>query len=762
MAEGLQKFDPDDIDAIREARKTPEDPKSQQVLIKYKSLTEPRYEGNQLVTPKFEPLDEALFASTESEGSSFGEKASTLAKGAVGATVGVAEAVNPLSLPRAIETGVRAFGEEADPEKSLLGRVGERLQKADEKSVLPRLNIDQLAAGTRTAARVAGEVGTGSIPDVTTIFKEEMKSQEDFNENFLPEGSKQIGELGAGVVALGSLAKDAPKVFKAAQGLSGKALEKMAALRGLKAVGSESVLNLGKNFKNKGREVLGIALEDAKLVERPKDQLQKANELASQLLGDVAPEVGEAMFKRTERVEELLRSNRDARSLLPEVEKLREDIQGSRDLAGEMIGHFKDFIRRDKDTIINTRGSVQRLGQVRNELALSSGESTMTRGDLRLLEEYQKILKAPVKGPRAVGSYERSASDVMKIIDKLDADLQGYYNGNLGDNVSRTFMSKLADVRGVLKDELHTMYPAYAEADNLFSLQKEAGEAIVKKIDGLGAESFVSNLFGANKTEVRNQLESLIALNKRTAESIKKLPLNAKSGSRDLNTAANQITKTFREAAKKTNFQDAQAFLNDVADKVAARQLNQVSNSGLSDFPADRIRRLTDDYVKNAVTLAQSRAGKAAGSALAPVGAAGGSLLGFFMTSAGGPLAQMSGAITVGGAGAAGAYAAGSKMAGGLAGLLAKANAEKQAKELFSPFKLLEYIKKAKSVDPKVKQVADDILFVQKELGTDSAALFMNIIPMTPKMKSALEKAIAAETSAKGIMGVIQQKGERE
>lgn len=125
------------------------------------------------------------------------------AKAALGFSEGVAENLNLATLPHVGETIFRSFGESADPNKGFFGRVGERLSKAEAKTVTPKLSIPEIAAGAR-----AGLKALMTQQPVGPIYQEELKSQKDYNENFLPAGAKATGEVVAGIANIGMLAKD--------------------------------------------------------------------------------------------------------------------------------------------------------------------------------------------------------------------------------------------------------------------------------------------------------------------------------------------------------------------------------------------------------------------------------------------------------------------------------------------------------------------------------------------------------------------------
>lgn len=184
---------------------------------------------------------------------------SRLGKAGIGFSVGMAESLNPLSIPHGLEVlGRAALGETADPKKGFFGRVSERLSKADKHAVIPNVGVDDIAAGTRTVARVA--MNPASFLNAPKIFEEEKKSQEDFNKNYLPEGSKKVGEVTGGLLSLGLLAKDVASLAN----IGGKAggLAESTAFQSLRPI-----KGVAQRIQDEGRaQIIGRQLLDDKII----------------------------------------------------------------------------------------------------------------------------------------------------------------------------------------------------------------------------------------------------------------------------------------------------------------------------------------------------------------------------------------------------------------------------------------------------------------------------------------------------------------
>lgn len=317
------------------------------------------------------------------------------AKGATGFAMGVAEGLNPLALPRAAETVVRAFGEDADPSKSLIGRVGERLEKASKKAVVPEFNVAQIASGTRTAFR---KPFNWDKP-IVELFNQEMKAQKDF-ESQLPENSKKAGEIITAVVSVGAAGKDIIKAASRAVPGGTKALEK-----GARTAAFQSIKPIGKAGK--------------KLAADP----QRVQAIGKQLLDDGIVTAGSS-FK-----------------------DILKKTKGKLDEYGEVIGHYAksadDALARDSSVrgvlVDNVTNRVQ--NQVIPEL-IESGASDVA-------EQVSKWLSGNLKaaGPSGELSFKQ-AQKIKKVLDGTKAKFKAS-----SDSVSH---DAFQDVYRILNDEIET------------------------------------------------------------------------------------------------------------------------------------------------------------------------------------------------------------------------------------------------------------------------------------------------------------------
>lgn len=703
---------------------------------------------------------------------------------ATGFSMGVAEAVNPLSLPHAAEQIYRAFGEEADPNKGFFERIAERMQKAEEKTVTPRLDLTQLAAGARTGAMALGDLALGNpdtLMNLGKTYEGEMQSQKAFQESGNLPAYKTTGELTVAIPALYQVGKGFVKGGAAAADYVGKlkpgTVKEILTMKKLR----EAIKSIGKQ-----------AASDANLAETSKTPLKQAQEMYAEMLGDTAGEIGDAIYKRTEKVEDLVKGSPEARSLFPEVQKLREHVDGTEQLVGEAVGEFRDFILNQKDIRVNTQGLVNKLGAVRNRLTLETGASATESKDLQTIAKYQFLLNAPKKvkemfkevlletgdfdeilvqlTPKERTSFineltkdipidatkntkDISVSDALRISDSLDTTISRLKNAT--GNASREVLETLIDIRNDIKGLLHKKFPAYSKADELYTAYKQTSENIRRKIDSEGAEAFLSRLYGQDKTEQRQLLEQLINQGRDASKAIKEMGKEAKFGSRAVNKEASALVTEIKAKAADLEFPEAQQFFNDIADKVAARGLAKYKSSGQADFPADKVRSMQDRFIARAKEIGQARGRLAGGVVGAVTGGVSGTLLGLLVAKSGTPLQQAGTALGMGSFGATYLGDKFGKATGFLTKALAGSLAEKEAKNLFTPQHLLNLLKKAKNTSPELRSYLSDVTFIEREFGAEEAIRYLGIIPVSPKLASAVEKM--SFVGAKGLAGAVEE-----
>ncbi len=203
----------------------------------------------------------------------------TVSRGAVGFSTGMAEALNPLAIPHSLEVlgraGLMGRMPNRQPGAGLWDSIKGNLAQAEKDSVLPRMNIDQVASGIRTVARAPFS------PDekITDIFDSEMDRQKEFN-NMLPAGTKMAGELTGVVGSLGLAAKDAikliPGIGKKASGVANEAAYqalKPQGQYGKKISGSPRAQEIGQQLIEDKIVTAGASFKD--ILKRVKGKLDE-------------------------------------------------------------------------------------------------------------------------------------------------------------------------------------------------------------------------------------------------------------------------------------------------------------------------------------------------------------------------------------------------------------------------------------------------------------------------------------------------------
>jgi hypothetical protein len=713
--------------------------------------------------------DELLQLAAEEE-SMLSKVGKTAGKLAGGVGMGIAEAVNPLAIPHGIETLVRAPFETTPEGTPFYKQPIVALEQASKNSFTAPNRLDDVAVALRTAGRGLYNTVTGGDQKLTDIYDQERYGQEKVFDDTAFQIGKTSGELGTAIVSLGSAAKGG---IVGLRELTPKVADKIMKLRGLKDIPIAEKLNVAGK---KSLDIVDSGLEKLGLLERPQTYSKQAQELTKDLLGQVTPEVADAIFTRSDKVEQALNGGPQSRELFSDVKKLRDHIDATQENMGDLIEGYKTLIRSNTETSVPTRGYVQMLSKSRNGLKLESGQTVLKPGDAEVLAKYRAMLLGPKKvrelvksdileggsfdemlslmtpqqknatinmllqdipADKVINTKELSVSDVSKIIDSMDDDLKGFYKGN-SDKVSGQVLSKLAQIRSELKGHLHNLVPGYGDADGLYKNYIETANSIRSKIDGLQGESFLANIFGQNKSEARELFTDLVNQGKLFSEAAKKIDSHPVGLTfKDLGEAdkAVDLINKIRTNAEKAQFKPAQDFLNDIATKIAARQLHDSSVGTMRDVRADRIRELVQRYTNERV-----KKGEAIGATIGGLFSGSGSLgVGLFTGQSPGSLMTSLGLTSAGGA-----YT-GSK----IGGLLSAIGAEKKAEALYDPARIFDLIRKSKGMSEKAKSVADDFDFIRKTFGADSANKFLNMIPLTADV----QKDIANTMLKVGIGG---------
>lgn len=592
-----------------------------------------------------------------------------IGRGIVGFTVGVAENANILNLPRSLEVlGRAAF----IPQEGTNG-VADEIKVAEQNAVMPDLSLSKVAPMARAGARMAGKMITGEMPtgeEVSSVLREENKAQEDFNK-WTPKGSQEGGQIFSALVGLASLGKSLGGMLKG-EGVFGLSKEAKAAAEKLKAT----------------------------------ENLQSAKDSLKDIVGKLQPEIEKAIVERTSDVQKAMQDPNNAGSLFKSVQDLRSHIDGTQDLIGKSVGTLRNAIASENNVKLDTTPLLQMLSRAEGDVKLASG-NVLSNKDLGLINKYSNFLANPTEVKKIPRNYI-TLGDTSRIIDQLDSDLSGFYSGK---ETSAT-LRNLKGLRDELDATLANQIPAYKETKVLYDGFINTAGQIRRTMDSTNAESFLNNLFGQSKTETRFLLEDLANQGQEAAASLKQLSTSVKSGSSDRNLKIGKAIDSIYEAADKTSFKAGKQFLEDIANKIAARKLN-----GSPDVVQDQIRSLTNNFV-NLKTSEGQTVGAIIGSV---VGGTGG-----MKSIIGGPVGTGIGALI-------------GKQVGGTIG---KTIAMNKAKDLYNVDNIIQRIVESKNATEKLKDVASSADFISKNVSPEDAKSFFELIRLAPKDSEALRNIL--------------------
>jgi hypothetical protein len=524
-----------------------------------------------------------------------------LGESALGVATGVGEALNPLAAPRGLEVLGKAIVSES-------GGPLDRLSQANsKKTFFESGRIDQVAPIGRSLIQKGVEetkelFGGNDARPLVDIYDQEVSAQNKFNET-VGETSRNVGEIGAGLLGLAqggyALAKKAPAAIKTVRGWIGEAPKAIDKL-------DESAQGLGSVARKGPQKIL------------------------REMTGPLPEKVEGAIINRTNNVRKILQDPNSETKIYDSVIKMRDNLADTDRLLTGALKEFRTALHSNKETLFDSTPVLEILEDFSKNRTLSGGKSIIDPDEAAMLAKYRDMLSNPVKSGRGVkASNSVTVGDVVKIMDKMDGDLQPLYN--------RTDMSpkllRVKEARDALDAGLADIYPNYKEAKVLFKSFKDGSDAIRGKIESSGAESFLANLFGQNKTEMQLAVESTLNQAEEAAKSLQKLNPDFTTGFKAADAAANKAMSKIQTMASEIKAPKAQDFLNDLADKIAARRLKS-----FSDKDADEVNRLVKAYVQPRANVAQG-----AGSALfAMIGykATGSTTAGGVMGYAGGKAAR--------------------------------------------------------------------------------------------------------------------------
>lgn len=311
--------------------------------------------------------------------------------------------------------------------------------------------------GAELAARMF--VPEDQRPNLTT-FSQVVNDQRRMDKNLrtVHPGIQEGAELGTAVYGLTQLAR-------AALPEAGRLIKKGVSY--IKAGQAEKALQNVKQMAIRRLKVSDGPLLDA-IVDRPEQVLAKAKQSGT--------EIKDVAFQ-----------------LQDELQKIGENL-------GKKVGQFREAAFKDTSTRIPVPDEIPGL--------IKSLRSRTTFQDESVLPPFiEKQLKAAEK---AAEFGVTNPNQAMVWVDALDGIIKYGDSDKVGSNVIKSANNVLMQLRGSIKSMLRNSNPKasqWAEADDAFSgfLNESAG--ITSRLQGDNAESLVSNLFGKNKTIMRDRLE---------------------------------------------------------------------------------------------------------------------------------------------------------------------------------------------------------------------------------------------------------------
>jgi hypothetical protein len=701
-----EQYSPEDIAVIQWAHDNPNDPRAKDVITKYQSDTSPQIQHqytndnsitNQEAPPRFSPIEvkSAENAPTSPILPDFKTIGESAGKIAAGSAIGAAELANPLSAPHGIETLGRAAYKYATTPKSFFDSISE----GDKESVTAPMTLRQVAPIIRTLVTkgyqgAKGAVTGDSSENLADIYDREVAAQEKFQGDPFVQNSQTATELGGAALSIGALARDLAKAPAITQTLT--------KLKGLSALKNTEI-----------KEGLNLSI------------LKKSSELQRKLLGDLPKELQTALYQNTKEVRDLLSGSAESRSALSTVQKIRESLKNNFELLGDSVGEFRKALATDRPDSFDTSLLVKKIDGFLSSQTLSGGEAVLEPRETGTLLKFKKLLQNtrldPVENPKGLPSKEFDTRDAAIMIDKIDDYLknQGYYEGK---NV--TSMNKnLFEIRDSIDSELANKYPAFKEMKLRYKDFIENYRQVSSRIDGLGAEGFVNNLFGKNKTETRQLLEGLLNRGDETKNAFRNVVKDSDNIS-STNKLYNDAIVNLKTKADNINFVSGKEVMNEIANKAMARKLAEIS-----DPAADHLRSLIDSYVlRNQQKIS---------GAIQTAGATTGMFIG---NKAGSPaMGSIVGWLMSQGA---------SKFAQGIAEPILQDRAQK----MYSLEKLFNYVEKDKKASQQSKGLASGVKWIWNNFGPDAAESFLNKAGLTMEMKSDLDRALYGLGGMQGLL----------
>lgn len=666
----------------------PNDPEAAKIMQGYQANTTPRYDGNILIPAKFKPIDLSAPKDTS--------PAAQAIQGAHGTAIGLMNNLGlaPANIPHFAEAIVRAPGEEVNQSQGFLGKIYDKLSQASEHSTIPPVDVDTIEktinAGSKYISGIVKDFANQILGNPTSVVKPSYSDIADAEQSKIDKAN-QVPGYQAGLTAgnVGSAAYGLVALASSLKGMAGS----LMGLRGADAIQETAAAN-------------------------PK-ALAEAKKLSEELVGKLGHEMESHLFKTdTKAIEAMVKGGPDARQTLPMVENIRNELSQNKEVLGSAIGELRGVITSNDKTVFDTTFAQNKMNELQSKYTLSGGTSSLTSRQKGVFENVQNLLKNP-GADGATNAFTTKDADL--IIKKIDSELSasGYYKAlDMGQKVDPV-MHDLSQLRQGMDAEIADMYPQYKAIKTAYADFEQAYHPFQSRLAENRGESFVANLSGANKAELRKNFEGLLNKGKDTVSLFKELSAEVSTGSAVHDASFAKSVQALKDSAAKIKFQDGKDVMNEVTNRAVASKL-----ANLSDMEADRIRQLVIDR-------ADSKATKYAG--LAGSVAAG--------------IAHVAGIGEI----SAGAVTAGA------AKFLLKGPLTNQARSYLTAENLFKLIAESRETSA-VREAAKTISTTFDKLGPASGMALISGIKLTPEMESAINRAAAVA----GGMTATQKLGEKK
>ena len=435
-------------------------------------------------------------------------------------------------------------------------------------------------------------------------------------------------------------------------------------------IGAVGLYELGANGLRLGKQLARSAPESVRGLAqkvsafRAEKAAAKTRKLAQTLLREGDGPFLEAMVKRPERVGKLVEQSSDltindvAINLKDELETLATEL-------GSRVGKFRDAAFADTSTRLKIPTDLSEKFAALEARTTFQGKSILPTNLQRTLAQSRQAIDLGITNP----------NQAMVWVDLLD-DINDYgSSGERGSNAVKSAGSLLKTIRHDVKNMLRGKNVEWAAADDAYHGFLSSSDGLIRRLESDSAESLVANLFGKNKSPLRNRLES--ALN-------------------------------YAEAIDPVAKGHGAAFFDRLADIKAAEKIRGVQIQ-ISDMTQDNVNRIVQRWTKRGERIGQA------------VGSATGGTAGFI----GGGQGTTGGVIGIGGI----------QLGRSVGGSVGAEIGEFVGKRLADPLRVLRSAEKAKDLSKQAKAMAKDMEYLTKALGPEANMAFLDLTGPTPEVR---------------------------